>query len=397
MSARVVCGCGWSKSYPTMAQAEAWARRHVCPHRDHVRRATRRYRCARCGLEAVYEDAGAAEARRWFNRHSCQKREQAMLRATFAAQREALIDRTPQPCHHKVAHHEHGTRACYVLDKCRCLPCSAANSEAETTRERQKAYGRYAKYVPAGPVREHVLALAEAGMGLKRLVVVSGVSQGCLWKLVYGKRQPDGSQVPSRRVLRTTAEALFAVDPDWNGPLDLADGAMLSLDASARAHRQLQALVALGWSMAEIGRRLGIEWTGNACPIVKGERPLRVSTARKAEALFHELCMTLPPETTHRERLVASRARNFAKAHGWLPPLALDDDDRADDGLEDDDVDEVAVQRRMNGDTTVRLNHAERLVLVQRCRQQGWSYLDIERTTHVAKPERYIQRQEDAS
>ena len=142
-----------------------------------------------------------------------------MLRRAMAEQREALIDREPKPCTHKVADHQCGTRAKYVLDRCRCLPCSKANSEAETWRERQKAYGRYNKYVPAGPVREHVRSLMDAGVGLKRLVVVAGVPQGTLWKLVYGKRQADGTQQPSRRVTRETAEKLFAVDPDWTGEL----------------------------------------------------------------------------------------------------------------------------------------------------------------------------------
>lgn len=112
MAARAVCGCGWSRLYKTKEKAKAAAADHACA--AGVRRATRRHRCARCGLEAVYENAGATEARYWFSRHSCRKQEEAMLRAALAEERAAAVDRTPKPCHHKQANHEHGTRACYT-------------------------------------------------------------------------------------------------------------------------------------------------------------------------------------------------------------------------------------------------------------------------------------------
>lgn len=87
-------------------------------------------------------------------------------------QREAQVDRIPKPCLHKHAQHEHGTLACYVLDKCRCLPCASANSTAESERQRQKAYGRYnsdatAKHDPQRSVHmrdvtEHVLPIDDS-------------------------------------------------------------------------------------------------------------------------------------------------------------------------------------------------------------------------------------------
>ncbi|WP_300643646.1 hypothetical protein [Nocardioides sp.] len=65
-------------------------------------------------------------------------------------------------------------------------------------------------------------------------------------------------------------------------------------------------------------------------PIVRGERRLTVATASKADALFEELCMTLPPETTRPQRVSATRARRYATEQGWVPPLALEDlDDEA--------------------------------------------------------------------
>jgi transcriptional regulator with XRE-family HTH domain len=332
MAARAVCACGWSRLYKTREKARAAATEHACA--AGVRRATRKHRCARCGLEAVYEDAGAAEARYWFSRHSCRKQEEAMLRAVLAEERAAAVDRTPKPCHHKQANHEHGTRACYVLDRCRCTPCATANTAAQNERNRLKAYGRYHRYVDAYPLRLHVQELREAGMGLKTIAKRSGVAHGALWKLMYGKRQPDGSQTPSRRVLRETAEKLYGLDQAWSTPLRLAGGAVLDQERSSAVSRRLQALVALGWSMSEIGRRLGLRHAANVIPIVRGERRMTVATARKANALFDELCMTLPPADTVPQRVTATRARRYAKEQDWVPPLALQELDDASPAAE---------------------------------------------------------------
>lgn len=343
MSAKLTCSCGWTRTVPG-SRAREVAEQHVCAVKRGPRRATRKYRCARCGLEATYEHATATEGRYWFGQHSCRKHEEAMLRKAFGEQRLAAVDRTPQPCHHKQANHQHGTRACYVLDKCRCEPCSKANSTAETQRERLKAYGRYHKYVDAYPVRLHLAELAAYGVGAKTVAKLSGVSNGAITKILYGTyattntgksagRNGVGEFVrgPARRVLRRTAERIYEIEPiPANLPPNVTDHERTPL---ARLH--LRALVALGWSMSKLGSRLGIG-PSNMGPVVgvDGEgRPLSRATVDKIEALFAELCMTPPPEDSHRDRIAASRARGFASQRGWLPPLALGDmgDLEADD------------------------------------------------------------------
>lgn len=234
-----------------------------------------------------------------------------------------MTDRSPQPCLHKRADHQHGSRACYVLDKCRCPPCSYANSAAESARERLKLYGRYDKYVDAGPVREHVRRLMDAGVGLKRIVVVSGVSQGGLWKLVYGKRQPDGTQRPSARVERATADRLYAVSLDA-----LADGAVVPAHGTVL---RIRALVALGWSQSKLADLLAVQRSNFR---LAGTMQTTAGRARAVAVLYDELSMRLPPETEHRDKIAASRARRYAADFGWLPPLALDDDRLDDPGYE---------------------------------------------------------------
>lgn len=309
-----------------------------------VRRGTRRHRCSRCGFEQTYENAGATEARYWFSRHSCAKREQALLRATLREDRMSLVDRTPKPCLHKEADHQHGERATYVLDKCRCIPCSKANAASEEQRRRLKAYGRYNKYVAAEHVRAHLRELGEYGIGLKRVAELSGVSTGTLSKLMYGVyaetgtgggRNGPGDRVrePSRRVLRSTAEKVYAVEAI---PANLGPG-QADHERTPIARLHLRALVALGWSQSKLATRLGILPT-NLGPVIgtspaggprrrEGLRVLSRRTVDKIEALYAELSMTVPTADTRFEQAGITRARKYAQEQGWLPPLALDEDD----------------------------------------------------------------------
>lgn len=278
MSTRPECTeCGWIGTPTTPARAEYSARQH------------------RCSRE------------RW-------RRDMA---ARAAARRTA--DGVHRDCQHKIARHVHGTRAAYVLDRCRCRACRDGNQAAEQERKRLQAYGRWEPYVDAEPVRQHVAALRAGGMGLKRIAAVSGVPHGALWKLVQGKRRADGTCVPSRRVRPSTARQVLAVTLDVD---TLAGGARTARTGTLR---RLQALVALGWSQAELGRRLGIN-DANMTPLVQGRRDVTVRTARAVADLYADLSDCPPPETNKSQRISASRSRNRAAAAGWLVPAWWDDD-----------------------------------------------------------------------
>jgi hypothetical protein len=139
----------------------------------------------------------------------------------------------------------HGTRARYSLNGCRCADCDAA----------RRVYDRELKdriepaYIAAGPARTHVRELMDAGVGLKRIAKVSGVSHGALWKLIYGKRTKNGDQIPSKRIRKTTADKLLAVTP-----ADAADGA--SIDATA-TWVLIDEMVASGVRKVRIAEHLG--------------------------------------------------------------------------------------------------------------------------------------------
>lgn len=357
-----------------------------------VRRGSFHRSCRRCGWNGTYDTAGKANYAK--RSHSCQRWLDKAASAERGRLRAERVDRTPKPCLHKIANHQHGTYACYTLDACRCQPCATAVREYERDRTRQQAYGRWDNYVDAQPARDHVRRLMDAGMGLKRVSAASNVATGVMWKLLYGRPRPDGTRTPSRRITKAVEARILAVE------LDLADGANVPNTDTAR---RLQSLVANGWSMSKLATLLGIG-PGNFNPVITGRRPqVTVATARAVHALYLQLADQAPPEDTHHDRVAASRARNHAAARGWQPPLRiggrllagtalpLPDIETPNDDLEADPTyDEAAVERRLGGDRSARLTKAERVEIVRRARDAGWSYSQIEARTGINKPERYI-------
>lgn len=96
-------------------------------------------------------------------------------------------------------------------------------------------------------------------------------------------------------------------------------GGHVFIDATG-TRRRLQALAVMGWGWAELGRRLGQEGTniGYTARIRNNVYP---ETAAKIKAIYDELSM-LPAPVTRANSVVRTRAR----AKGWLPPLAWDDE-----------------------------------------------------------------------
>lgn len=350
--------CGWSRVYSTTAWAERGERSHRCD-RSKV--------CPICGGEKSYP-----------------------AKVCQTCRVDGLdVDRTPKPCHHKEARHEHGHYATYALDGCRCWPCVHATTAYNQNRERQRAYGRDGeKWVDADVVRAYIRSLTDAGMGLKRIVAAAGVSSGTFVKLVYGVQ----GKPQTVRVRRETAERLLAVR------LELADGASVP---SLGSVRRLRALVALGWSQAKLAERLGM--SGANFGTMMRQQAVTVRKDREIRALYDELALTLPPETNQRERIAASRARRHAKSHGWLPPLAWDDDRLDDPDYEPGSteksgdtqalVDHAVVERFLaSGERARKLTFAESAEIVWRLQRRGLSGHEIDHR-YGFKVERYVVRE----
>lgn len=300
--------------------------------------------CGECGWRSS-SCRSRAQADYALRRHSCAKELARQASARRGRAKRAAVDRTPKPCGHKRANHQHGTHACYVLDKCRCRRCATASTAYERQRARNHAYGRE-PYVDAEPTRTHVLALRAAGMGLKTVAKVSGVPHGAVAKLIYGDRRRN--LAPSKRIRWETAVRLQAVHPTFD---TLAGGAFVDPTGT---RRRIHALVAVGWSMSKLCERLGMQ-RGNFNKTLAAET-VTAATARKARALYDELWDKVPPHVEWRDKISYNRSLNLAKSRGWVPPMAWDDVDTDPEPYgnaaaepDDDVLDEVLVERLMAG------------------------------------------------
>ena len=218
---------------------------------------------------------------------------------------------------------EHGTRARYVHGPgpgtgpgCRCDECTAANRADAQRRERAMLYRRWQPFVDAGPAREHLQALARHGIGRRRAAELAGVSASALSRLLYGG---PGSRPPTRRIRPQTAAAILAIRPS----ADLVAPGVLVGSAGTR-HR-VQALVAAGWSQAQLAGQL-MTSPGRVGALLREER-VTAGKAAAVRGLYERLWNQPPPEGNHRARIAASRARNYAAARGWAPPMAWDDEE----------------------------------------------------------------------
>lgn len=186
----------------------------------------------------------------------------------------------------------------------------------EQHRTRQKAYGRWGhgSFVDAQPVRDHILALADAGISWKRLHKLSGVPLSSISRIIHGRGgRQRGHEGPAKHVTSSTADRILAVPVPTVWWTCAADGRCGDQSGTTR---RLQALVAIGHTQSALARRLDVVET-NATALFFGRRQVTAGRARQVAALYDQLSMT-PGES--------ERARRRAERLGWLPPLAWDDD-----------------------------------------------------------------------
>lgn len=214
-----------------------------------------------------------------------------------------------------MSNRQHGTRAKYVVDKCRCTPCKDANRKAENHRYRQQAYGRWEPYIDAAPARAHVRMLMDYGIGWKRIAEMAGVGRGTVEKLLYGARHRG--MEPSKGLRPETARRLLAVQPEG-----ARLGGGVSVDATG-SHRRIRALVAAGWPQAQLADRLGMQ-RSNFGKTMRSERVL-ASTERAVRNLYDQLWRADPRDHGVTPQ-GCSRARNYARTQQWAPVGAWDDD-----------------------------------------------------------------------
>lgn len=166
---------------------------------------------------------------------------------------------------------------------------------------------------------------------------------------------------------------------------------LTDLIAALGTQRRLQALMALGWSLARLEQHTDIDRTYLRFILRNNDR-VAPKTADRVGLAYDALSMTLPPNRTRGERQGVTRTLRYAQAHGYAPPLAWDDIDRDLAPISDadhttfDDVDEAVILRVLAGDH-VPTTRAERIEIVARWTATGRPLADLERLGW--KPERY--------
>ncbi|WP_143588470.1 hypothetical protein [Tersicoccus sp. Bi-70] len=272
--------------------------------------------CKECGHTTTARTLPIAEY--GIRRHSCE-RTRALADAAARAAARRTSSGVRRDCQHKIAHHEHGTRTAYVLDRCRCRPCRDAQAADAAVRARSEAYGRpTTTYVDAEPVRAHLRMLLAHGMGLKTISKQSGISNATFGRMLYGDRRSGrGAQ---QRTMPHVATAVLAVQATRD---TLADGAKVDGTGTTR---RLQSLACLGYSTEVLAARLGLAQRSKFGDLVFGRRGVTAGTERKVRVLYNELWCTPAPSENRWQEAAVTRTRNAAAARGWLPPMAWDDD-----------------------------------------------------------------------
>lgn len=172
----------------------------------------------------------------------------------------------------------------------------------------------------AGPVLAHAAALRAAGMSRSQIETASGVGHAAVGRLVTGRDRGK----PVTRVAASTAARIIAVPipsfpPERRGNV-----------SAAGTRRRLQALMWVGWSLAAIGHRIGMD-RRNVAALLKQAQVSR-ATAAAVRDVYEDLWNMRPPQRTKEERYAASRARGEALRRGYAPPLAWDDETIDDPG-----------------------------------------------------------------
>jgi transcriptional regulator with XRE-family HTH domain len=275
--------------------------------------------------------------------------------------------------------HKHGdTATCYTGHACRCGECGTAAVQRKTRLNKAKAFGRYTPtHTDPAPVREHALRLLESGYTEASLARAAGLHYSQIDELLHGTRRTD-PRTPISKVLASNAEKILAVDfrNDHRLPHTI-------VPATGSA-RRIQALMVLGWSQAQIADRVGMP--KQSISLIIRSDSVRWQTHEAIAALYEQMWNCTPPADTPHRKTHTARARNYAAARRWLPPMAWDDIDNdltpPTPELDDNFIDEVLVDIAMAGEQ-VRMTILERESAIARLNRARLNDHQIAGLLHV--------------
>lgn len=165
--------------------------------------------------------------------------------------------------------------------------------------------------VNAEPVRRHVRNLMSAGISVQRIAEHAGISFATVSGLLYTRGPGRGRAekirlVNAQRILSVRAENIVAHYVDPTG-----------------THRRLQALMANGWPQLRLGPYIGLH------PVYVNallNQPNIYGTTAVAVAAAYDRLWNKDPRQHGVKTGTYKKVRNLARAKGWAPPAAWDDD-----------------------------------------------------------------------
>ena len=191
---------------------------------------------------------------------------------------------------------QHGTRARYCVDKCRCEPCTEANRLYARQRDRhlrRVAYGiepERPAYIDATEARKHLLWLSKVGVGKRQVAERTGISLSAIYKLRRGvvtKCRPE------------TANKILGI-----GRSAAADGAYVD---ATKIWKLIDELVRAGYTKTWIAAQIGSNAKTPALQL--GRRRVSAIKARQiAELHERTLFRAIEERRMVRERQAKYRA-----------------------------------------------------------------------------------------
>jgi hypothetical protein len=189
---------------------------------------------------------------------------------------------------------EHGTRAKYVVEKCRCQPCTIANrlyARERDRTERRIAYGIESPpviFIDATETREHIQWLRKVGIGRRQIHATSGVALSTIQKIGSGQLL---------KIRPKTADRILAV-----GRHRAAGGTLIDAKPTWRL---INDLLKHGCTRAQIARHIN----HNARALQISKTKIRRSTAEAVQQLHDQIMFRIVEERRlSNERTKKSRA-----------------------------------------------------------------------------------------
>ncbi|MFD4257765.1 hypothetical protein ACFWR9_09035 [Streptomyces sp. NPDC058534] len=200
----------------------------------------------------------------------------------------------------------HGEYSRYIRHGCRCERCRAAGRSYRLRLAYDHTNG-VRRRIDSTQVRVHIERLTARGWSQDQIAAAAGVNQATV-SVIMSR--------PESQVRRSTAAAIFEVHLDQVAPIPRG-----MVDATG-SRRRLQALMALGHTVPDIARQVGVGESSLQQTVDGRWSRIKSVTATKVARVYRQLSITPAPESRF-----AEQARNDAMAKGWYGPMAWADID----------------------------------------------------------------------